>query len=238
MTGTPRHFHLVFVFCLAAAIGRAADVAPARSVGRVLFLGNSITRHGPAPKIGWTSDWGMAASAREKDFVHLVAGALAKESEAAPRIMIKNIAGFERQHAAYDLETQLKDAFEFQADLIIVAIGENVPKLESEKSKARFSASFEKLLRRLNADHDPILIVRSCFWANPTKDEILRRGCRDVGGVFVDIGKLGKDESNYARSEREFQHKGVAAHPGDKGMRAIADAILRAIKNGRPSSSE
>ena len=25
----------------------------------VLFLGNSITRHAPAPEIGWDFDWGM-----------------------------------------------------------------------------------------------------------------------------------------------------------------------------------
>ena len=50
-----------------------------------------------------------------------------------------------------------------------------------------------------------------------------------MGGVFVDISGLGKDESNYARSERSFAHGGVAAHPGDKGMQAIADALLKAI---------
>ena len=28
---------------------------------RVLFVGNSITRHEPKPEIGWINDWGMAA---------------------------------------------------------------------------------------------------------------------------------------------------------------------------------
>jgi alpha-galactosidase len=71
--------------------------------------------------------------------------------------------------------------------------------------------------------------VRSCFWANKAKDDIMQQTCAAVGGIFVDISKLGKDESNYARSERSFAHAGVANHPGDKGMKAIADALLRAM---------
>ena len=31
---------------------------------RVLFVGNSITRHGAAPQIGWYNDCGMAASSK------------------------------------------------------------------------------------------------------------------------------------------------------------------------------
>jgi hypothetical protein len=46
----------------------------------------------------------------------------------------------------------------------------------------------------------------------------------------VDIAALGKDESNYARAEQKLEHAGVAAHPGDKGMKAIAEAILTALQ--------
>ena len=45
---------------------------PAKKGPRVLFVGNSITLHGPSPKIGWTNNWGMAATARDKDYVHLL----------------------------------------------------------------------------------------------------------------------------------------------------------------------
>ena len=39
---------------------------------KILVVGNSILRHGPCKEIGWERDWGMAASAPEKDFVHLL----------------------------------------------------------------------------------------------------------------------------------------------------------------------
>ncbi len=235
----PGSFHkmpLILSLCCLATNGRAADKAVDRPVRKILFLGNSITRHSPKPSIGWTADWGMAASARGKDFVHLVTGSISKTAGTAPEVMVRNIAGFERQYASYVLDEQLKDAFQFRADLVVVAIGENVPRFDSEKSKTLFADSFTKLLRRLQADNHPTIVVRSCFWANQAKDEILRQGCLKAGGIFVNIGKLGKDESNYARSERKFSHKGVAAHPGDQGMQAIANAILGAIRQGRPTA--
>src|SRR5260221_14405227 len=94
--------------------------------GRVLFLGNSITRHGPAPKIGWTSDWGMAASALEKDYVHVTASMLGKILGKPPEIRFGNIADFERNLATFDLEGKLKEDLAFKPTLVIVAIGENV----------------------------------------------------------------------------------------------------------------
>lgn len=210
--------------------GWANELATPR-FARVLFLGNSITRHGPAPKIGWTSDWGMAASAPERDYVHLVARGLTPSGGAAPAVMVKNIAGFERKYATFDVEKNLKDAFDFRPDLVVVAIGENVPALASAEAKARFHESLRKLLRGLTSGNSPRIVVRSCFWPNKAKDEILRQACGEVGGTFVDIAALAKDEANYARSERSFPHAGVAAHPGDRGMQAIADAILASIRS-------
>ena len=58
---------------------------------------------------------------------------------------------------------------------------------------------------------------------------VLQKRCLEAGGVFVNAGPLGQETTNVARSERSFTHDGVAAHPGDKGMQAIADAIVQAV---------
>lgn len=220
----------VAVFLAASVTGVVAqDASAPAGFHRVLFLGNSITKHGPKQDIGWSGNWGMAASVEDKDFVHLVARALGKTAGTAPEVMIKNIAGFERQYATYDAKAKLKDACEFDANLIVLAIGENVPALKDDAAKLQFGNGLRKLLRDLKPDKSPTIVVRSCFWPNQAKDQVLKLVCQELGGVFVDIGRLAKDESNFARSERKFEHAGVAAHPGDKGMAAIANAILDAV---------
>lgn len=222
---------LVIASALAAV---AADQTPPKgphAFRKILFLGNSITRHGPKQDIGWSGNWGMAASSKDKDYVHLVTRGLTGEGGPAPDTLVKNIAAFERGYGTYDAAAQLSDAAAFDADLIILAIGENVAAPTDAASKAQLSQAVVKLLRALAANRTPAILVRSCFWANPAKDEALKTACLEVGGTFVDIGALGKDETNRARAERSFEHEGVGAHPGDKGMRAIADAILEGIAN-------
>ena len=194
---------------------------------KVVFLGNSITLHGPAESIGWTGNWGMAASAAEKDYVHLVVQALSQPE--APEFKVTNIADFERQYATYPGEETLKEFIAFKPDLLILAIGENVPELASEESKTQFHEALDRLLKAFQKDAKPTIIVRSSFWPSPTKDPILKQAAEDVGATFVDIGALAKDEANFARSERSIAHAGVGGHPGDRGMKAIADALAEAI---------
>lgn len=44
----------------------------AQEIKKVMIIGNSIMRHGAAPQLGWNSDWGMAATSRDKDYAHLL----------------------------------------------------------------------------------------------------------------------------------------------------------------------
>jgi hypothetical protein len=198
-------------------------------VRKVLFLGNSITRHPPSEAIGWNGDWGMAASAPDKDYVHLVAATLAGRSGKPPEVLALNIAEFERNASAYNIESKLKDALAFDADLVILAIGENVPQFESRQSGEEFESAVLKLLSRLQSGRDRIVLVRGCFRPNQSTDDCLLKASRAVGVPFIEIGRLGGDADNAARSERPIKHEGVAGHPGDRGMRAIADAIIHVL---------
>lgn len=196
---------------------------------KVLFLGNSITKHGPKADIDWSGNWGMAASAEAKDYVHVFTASLVQKQGSAPEILVKNIADFERSHQGYDFAAKLKEAIDFQADLILLAIGENVPALKTAEENAQFQADVTALLKSIQGNRKPTILVRSCFWADAAKEGALRGACDAVSGVYVDISALGKDKSHFGKAEREFKNAGVANHPGDKGMAAIAEALMTAL---------
>lgn len=221
---------LLSVLLVVTAFATAAEP----KLERVLFVGNSITRHGPAPKIGWTGNWGMAASEEAKDYVHRVVAAIEQRTGKRPDFRVVNVAEFERGFEGYDAAAKLKEEIAFQPDAIVLAIGENVPALKAPDSPKKLADATVRLIRQLQGGRPCVVYVRSCFWAEPVRDGALRDACTAVGGVFVDVGALGKDEANYARSERKFEHDGVARHPGDRGMQALADAIAAAmVKSGK-----
>lgn len=200
---------------------------------KVVFIGNSITKHGPSKKVDWSGNWGMAASAADKDYVHIVTAGLTKKGNTPPDTLVKNAVAFERGYMTFDMEKGMKDVFEFDADLVIIALGENVRRFKSDEEKAAFKKALKTVLLTIKKRSDPLIVIRSCFWADKAKDEVLKQVADEVGGRYVDMSRLSKDESNFARSERNYTHKGVAAHPGDKGMQAIADGILGSIAAGK-----
>ena len=112
-----------------------------------------------------------------------------------PEVLAKNIAEFERAHAGYDVAGKMKEALTFAPDLIILAIGENVPALKTPEEKSKFQSSVTQLLTLLKADRQPTILVRSCFWTTPAKDEALQQAGipprKQTGQTQVDLIKRG-----------------------------------------------
>ena len=195
---------------------------------KVLIYGNSIALHRPNADIGWTADWGMAASAPEKDFAHLVvAGLEARRGEKAD-FRIRNLAPLER-----NVEADLRDFPGIAADVawkpdyVVVAIGENVPRIDEDPALAEKYGRLLVSLARPLAQGGARVVLRTPFWRNETKAGCTRRAAAETGAACVDAGELGDDPANAAAGL--FEHRGVAAHPGDLGMRRIADLILGAF---------
>ena len=93
-----------------------------RSALKVLFVGNSITRHGISPGIGWHRDCGMAASSEENDYVHILKKRILEKYPDA-RFCISQVADWERTYAEPDKNLEMyKDARDFGADIIIMRI--------------------------------------------------------------------------------------------------------------------
>lgn len=218
---------------LLALTARGDGVAPekaATQADRVLILGNSITRHGPKADIGWHDNWGMAASALEKDYAHLLVQKFTTARQGrAPEFMIDNISGFERGYANVNVTEVLKRYLEFQPDLVVLAIGENIPAPKDAAQEAALLQALQALMTALRMEGTARLFVRSSFWPHAVKDRLLCEACAATGGSYVDLSSFGGKEEYFARSERQFEHKGVAGHPGDRGMAAIADAIWAVI---------
>ena len=79
---------------------------------RVLFVGNSITKHGIKPDIGWNRDCGMAASSVEKDYVHILSARIAREQpDAAIRIL--QVGEYERNFSHVEASAVYADAARF-----------------------------------------------------------------------------------------------------------------------------
>jgi hypothetical protein len=157
---------------------------------------------------------------------------LARISEKAggePAVKIRNLADFERRLLDFDLDEGLRDELEFQADLVIVALGENAASPQTEAERDNFSRAFDNLLRKLAAHGQPTILVRNSFWPDAEKDTLMQQATQRAKAVFVDLGKLGADPEHAAKAERSIEHAGVAAHPGDKGMEAIANTIWRRL---------
>ena len=192
---------------------------------KVLVYGNSIALHGPYPEIGWTNDWGMAASARDKDFAHLVVAGLESQRGERADYRIRNLALLER-----NFTTNLSDFAEIAADVawapdyVVIAIGENVPALTAETT-ADYTEFLRSLTRPLvETSSHPAVVMRSPFWRNAAKAACTEQAARDVGATYVDAGPLGDDDANKAIGL--FAHAGIQNHPGDLGMRRLADLIL------------
>ena len=188
---------------------------------RILVVGNSITRHGPNKEIGWERDWGMAASAPEKDFVHRLYAKI-KESGKNIYMRISQCADWEVNIADEKYFLNYKADKDFGADIIVFRLGENI----ACENRPFFKNATERFISYLKGEKARVIFT-TCFWKNGVVDNAIREIAKYNGCSCIELGDLG--DNSEMRATGEFEHTGVAAHPSDKGMENIAERIFKVL---------
>lgn len=193
---------------------------------RVLVLGNSMVAHGPAPEIGWTGNWGMAASEQKKDFVHLLENKLQARD---PNVIVKsfNIANtFEKHYWDFD-QTKLRALVgDYQPNIIIVRLGENIP--VNMLPKESLEKGLVALVKFFAPDTKAKVFITNTFWENKPVSAIIKKTARAQNWHLVDLSKMGKRAD--AMALRQYTNKSVGMHPSDLGMAMIAEKIWDKIQ--------
>lgn len=187
---------------------------------RILVVGNSITRHGPKEDIGWPFDWGMAASAPEKDYVHRLY-AILRERGIEAYMRIRQGACWEVNIREEGYLSNFEEDRAFGAELVVFRLGENVKKENVPYLKDALS----ECLRFFCADGAKAVLTTCFNWEREEKDRIIREVSHETGFPCVEIGCT--DERLLAIGK--FDHHGVATHPGDEGMEMIAQRLADCI---------
>ena len=192
---------------------------------KILFVGNSITWHAPLEKIKWQGDWGMAASSKENDYVHKTVSFL-DEKYGKVDFAIAQVSEWESgtPDASKFLRDNFADILDYKADVIVIRVGENIPKDAAPACKAYF----EDMVKYFVNGTDAKVVVTDSFWRNDARDEMVREIADERGYVYCKLSDLEEDERTMALGQ--FEHRGVSLHPSDFGMEMIAKRIFETIK--------
>jgi hypothetical protein len=192
---------------------------------RLLFVGNSITWHAPLDSIGWSGDWGMAASCPENDYVHRVEE-MVRGVSAPPAVCICQAAAWERAYkTGGETYPRYESARAFDADVIVIRLIENCAVEDFDATE--YKAALDGLLVYLNGSGKAKVILTTGFWSHVGNPAILEYAAENALPCVV-LDDLGLQPE--MRADGLFEHAGVAAHPGDRGMRVIAERIFAELK--------
>lgn len=192
---------------------------------KVMFVGNSITLHGILPEIGWYGNWGMAASAEGNDYVHRLMASIS-QLENDPVFCVCQVARWERNYKEGEtVYPFFENARKFNADIIVMRFVENA--LVKEGEAPIFKEQMVKLLQYFDPEGKAEIILTTGFWHHPA-EKAIAEAAEEMNWPLVELSDLG--EQDEMKAIGLFEHGGVANHPGDLGMKMIAERIFAVLK--------
>ena len=223
------------------ASGQAQHWSDDPQTYRILYTGDSITRHGSNPetvaRLKWNHIAGMAATSESRDYAHLLA-AMIQQTLPGRKVDVLfaekggngSVAGRLASIEAY------KPA---RPKLVVIQLGEH------EKQAAGVTAlraNYDKLVTALATPSPPPLVLCTGVWdpyggrivnGQPnyegwaaTVDQVMQEVCQKHGIPFVPVVAAALDPSCRGWG----QVAGVQWHPNDKGHQAYAQALFAAYE--------
>lgn len=203
----------------------------------VVMMGNSITSE--------KGGIGMAASDQYHDWYYLVQQHILGMNPSASFVDRKNItvwesAGMQAGNTISEKRQEWWNRIGMalvpeNADLVILQLGDNVNTPAREET---LEADVATLIQNVKtkAPRARVLFV-ACWYGDETKVGKIRRGCESGGGEFVDITDTSGDKRSHIGATRTgidgttwtVTSAGEASHPGNNGMKYIADQVINII---------
>lgn len=195
--------------------------------GKSLFIGNSL--------LGGFG-FGMAASDSRHDYYHLFNDAVKtmKASYVPSKYQGAEWEGLTTIAAQNAwCENTLSPYLSSGLDLVVVQLGDNV---NTPEKQAVFAEGSRNLLKYIRTRCPNARVVWMGAWyQSETKMNEMIAACKATGSTFVNIWDLHTPENEskvgntYTKDDgtvMEITSAGVASHPGDSGMKAIANRLL------------
>jgi len=194
-----------------------------------LAIGNSITLHYPVSY--WWNEVGMAASQTDRDYFHIVSAHLRQDNDAFAGQAF-NFVAWEAQGQDRDETLPFLDPYlSPKLDLVTVQLAENASDLTT------YEADYVSLINYIKerAPGARILVIGD-FWIKNNRNDLKINAVNATGVEYVSLDGIAGNSDYYCGmgavvygsdgQAHVVEHKGVAKHPGDRGMQAIADRII------------
>ena len=229
----------------ACATITVTNQTPRKAENKIKYMsfGNSIQRHGVSTGIGWKGNWGMAASSKDKDYVHRIMyyleskygkgtvehkyGIAPNNFETAIPTSEKN-ADFSRYAKSF-----AKSVSEYGADIVTLQFGEN----GGAADKYVYANAMTQVIKEIQqTSPDTIIVISTPFWSGNAAGKTIgtKMAAQECGIRVALVNELGTGTN--ARENMAWDSEfvmdaidGVKDHPGDTGMENIAKMFFEQI---------
>ncbi|MGQ7946744.1 hypothetical protein [Flavobacterium sp. WC2509] len=190
---------------------------------KVLIVGNSITYREPIPERGWYGNWGMAASAPDKDFESLLTVKMTDYYSNENVIVSSKNISFWELNFDYDLN-QYTDISNKVYDILIVRLGENID--TSSKQFKNYESSLTLMINHFKTKNTKVIITGN-LWSSLEKDLIQEKVAKDNNYKYISLIDFQNHYNNYAYGQ--YEDDAVSNHPSDTGMVNLANLIFDSV---------